>query len=159
MSKLSKFFLCVTLCELVGLAATPITMNAITTWYATLEKPAFTPPNWVFGPVWTIMYFLMGVALYYVWTKKIKSKKITKKKAYLYFSLQLLFNFLWSVIFFGLHSPLFALLDIVILLIFITLTIKAFFTISQQAGALMLPYLLWVMFATMLNGAIVLLNP
>lgn len=158
MSKLSKFFLSVTLCELVGLVALPITQNAIPTWYAMLEKPVFSPPNWVFGPVWTLLYLLMGIALYYVWTKKLKGKKATKKTAYIYFFLQLFFNFLWSLIFFGLHSPLFALLDIIVLLFFITLTTKAFFKISNIAGILMLPYLLWVIFATVLNAAIVLLN-
>lgn len=158
MSKLSKFLISITLCELIGLAATPITMSAIPVWYASLIKPSFSPPNWVFGPVWTILYFLMGFALYLIWTTKGKTKKKQKKEAYYYFFLQLFCNFLWSWIFFGLRSPLFALLDIVALLLFITLTTRAFFKISQQAGILMLPYLLWVLFAAILNAAIVLLN-
>jgi translocator protein len=160
MNKVSKFFASIAGCELVGVLATPFTINAIPTWYATLTKPPFSPPNWIFGPVWTILYFLMGVAFYKLWIYKPKKKEKRQKQIALrLFCAQLFFNFIWSWIFFGIHSPLFALLDIVILLYLIVLTTKAFFKLSQTAGILMLPYLLWVFFATFLNAAIVLLNP
>lgn len=132
------------------------TFPAIPTWYATLEKPFFSPPNWLFGPVWTILYLLMGIALYLVWsapdTKSLKRRGIT-----LFFA-QLVLNTCWSIVFFGLQSPLFALIVIIALWILILLTLKSFLKVSKVAGWLLVPYLAWVSFATLLNAAIVYLN-
>jgi len=144
-------------CELVGVAATPFTLSAIPTWYQYLNKPFFSPPNWVFGPVWTILYFLMGVAAYMVWIKDLRKKQV--KIALSFFLTQLVFNFFWSILFFGLHSPILGLIDIVILWILIFIAITKFHKISQTAAYLMIPYLLWVSFASLLNLSIVLLNP
>lgn len=156
MKDFSKLMISVVGCELVGLLSAPFTIASISTWYPGLIKPAFSPPNWIFAPVWTALYFLMGESLYLVWIKGVKNKEI--KIAIYYFSVQLLFNFLWSVIFFGLHQPLFAFIDIIALLAAIVLTMMKFSRISKTALYLLIPYLLWVSFAAILNGAIVLLN-
>ncbi|MBP9718915.1 MAG: tryptophan-rich sensory protein [Candidatus Levybacteria bacterium] len=152
----SKFLISIIGCELVGILSTPFTISAISTWYIFLNKPPFSPPNWVFGPVWTILYFLMGISAFLVWRKGLKNKKV--KKALFYFLLQLFFNFLWSLLFFGLHSPLLGLLDIIVLLVSIVITLVAFYRVSKIAAYLLIPYLLWVSFATILNLSIVLLN-
>lgn len=157
MAKTIKFFLSVILCEMVGLLSTPFTIQAIPTWYIHLNKPFFSPPNWVFGPVWTILYFLMGLSLYLIWIKKVKIKK-QKTLALRYFWIQLLLNFSWSILFFGLHSPLLGLIDIVLLWMMIFMTIKAFLPISKNAAYFLIPYLLWVTFASLLNLAIAILN-
>lgn len=156
MKDIQKLIVCVVGCELVGIAATPFTTASIQTWYAFLNKPSFSPPNWIFGPVWTILYFLMGISAFLLWKKGLKNKKV--KRALTYFSMQLFFNFLWSLLFFGLHNPLLGLVDIVLLLISIVLTSITFYKISKVASYLLIPYLLWVSFATLLNLSIVLLN-
>lgn len=138
-----------------GLGAVFTTAN-IPTWYASLTKPAFSPPNWLFGPVWTLLYLMMGVALYLIWTSQ--GKKALKTWALQCFGFQLIFNFFWSVVFFGLRSPQLGLLDITALWLLIALTIQAFGKISKTARWLLIPYLAWVSFATLLNAAIVLLN-
>lgn len=143
-------------CELVGLASTPITTAAIPTWYAGLNKPFFNPPNWIFAPVWTTLYFLMGLAAYLVWKKGINHKKV--KTALILFCIQLASNFLWSVLFFGLHSPLLGLIDIVLLIGTLLLTIIAFNNVSRTAAALLLPYLAWTIFAGVLTASIFVLN-
>lgn len=157
MRNIRKFIFSVIGCELVGIISTPFTIAAIPTWYVSLTKPSFSPPNWIFGPVWTVLYFLMGVSAFLIWRKGFKQKKV--KKALGYFLLQLLFNFLWSPLFFGLHAPLLGLVDIVLLLVFLVLTILSFHKLSKVAAYLLVPYLLWVSFATILNISIVLLNP
>lgn len=151
-----KLIVSIVSCELVGIAATPFTVSAVTTWYPTLNKPSFSPPNWIFAPVWTILYFLMGVSLYLVWSKGLKEKKA--KIALYFFGAQLFFNFLWSFLFFGLRSPILALVDIVALWILIAITIFKFFPISKTAAYLLIPYILWVSFAAFLNLSIVILN-
>ena len=156
MKNFSKLALSVIGCELVGILSTPFTISSIPTWYAGLIKPFFSPPNWVFAPVWTILYFLMGVAVYLVWKENIKKKKV--KIALYYFLGQLFLNFLWSVIFFGLHQPFLAFIDIVLLLIMIAITMREFNKVSKTAMYLLIPYLLWVCFATLLNISIVILN-
>lgn len=144
-------------CEMVGLLATPVTISAIPTWYAHLNKPFFSPPNYVFGPVWMILYFLMGLAFYLVWQKGTKDK--TVRVALAIFGLQLALNLLWSLIFFGGRAPFLAFIEIIILWATIALTTVKFFKISRTAAYLLIPYLLWVSFAAILNGAIVFLNP
>ncbi len=156
-SKFLKFAVAVIGCELVGALATPFTLSAIPTWYSTLNKPAFSPPNWVFGPAWTTLYFLMGVSAYLIWQKGPKKKQV--KEALAYFLAQLFFNFIWSILFFGLRSPILGLIDILILWVLIVMTIIKFYRLSKPAAYLLIPYLLWVSFATILNISIVLLNP
>ncbi|MEX0896357.1 MAG: TspO/MBR family protein [Patescibacteria group bacterium] len=143
-------------CELVGILGTPFTVSAIPTWYAALDKPVFAPPNWIFGPTWTVLYFLMGVSFYLIWKQGLKNKQV--KTATLFFLAQLGLNFIWSPIFFGLQSPLLGLLVIVALLVMIILTMQKFFSLSKVAFYLLIPYVLWVSFATLLNAAIVVLN-
>ena len=158
MQKFFKFLVSVIGCELVGIAATPFTLSAIPTWYQTLNKPIFSPPNWVFGPVWIILYFLMGLAVYLIWTSKTTNQKL-RQVGLKFFSIQLGLNFLWSIFFFGLHSPILGMIDITILWILILITIIKFFKISKTASYLLIPYLLWVSFASLLNLFIILLNP
>lgn len=151
---LLKLSLSVSLCLGAGILGSIFTFSAPPagglTWYATLNKPAFSPPNWIFGPVWTVLYVLMGISLYLVWTKK---------KVPSVFWIQLILNALWSIIFFGMTNPILALVDIAVLWIAIVLTIKAFSKINKLAGNLLIPYLIWVSFASILNLAIVMLNP
>lgn len=156
MSKVTKFLLAVVGCELVGIATTPIAMAAIPAWYADLEKPFFSPPNWVFGPVWTTLYFLIGVSLFLIWQSKGNKKE--KTTALTYFAIQLVLNLLWTPIFFGLQSPIFGLITILLLVFFIIRTMQSFMKISPIAAWILIPYLLWVSFATLLNASIVFLN-
>ncbi len=156
MNKYVKLVISVVLCELAGIATTPITITAINSWYKALNKPSFSPPNWVFGPVWTILYLLMGISAFLIWEKGLKKKGV--KQALIYFLIQLVCNFIWSLLFFGFYSPLAAFIDIVILWIAIFLTIKKFHPISKAASYLLIPYLLWVSFAAILNLSIVMLN-
>lgn len=151
-----KLIISVVGCELVGLLGTLFTISSILTWYASLNKPSFSPPNWIFGPVWTLLYFLMGVSFYLIWKKDFKKKKV--KIASMFFASQLALNFLWSPVFFGLRAPLLALIIIIILWVLIFLTIKKFYFLSKWAAYLLVPYLLWVTFATILNASIVVLN-
>ena len=143
-------------CLFVGFAGSIATSPSIPTWYATLQKPIFSPPNFVFAPVWTILYIFMGIAAYLVWKKGLKKKTVIF--ALKLFLLQLTLNFLWYIIFFGFHLPLLALGEIILLWIVISMTTKVFFRIDMYAGLLFIPYLLWVSFATVLNTSIVLLN-
>ena len=156
MKHFSKLIISVVACELVGLVITPFTIASIPTWYQTLNKPFFSPPNWVFGPVWTALYFLMGVSAYLVWENGLNNKQV--KTALVFFIMQLTFNFLWSVIFFGLHLPFVALIDIIALWLAILITIIKFNKLSKPAAYLLIPYILWVSFATLLNLSIVVLN-
>lgn len=145
--------------EVVSLAAGGIgslaTVSNIPTWYAALEKPFFNPPNWVFGPVWTILYLLMGYSLYLIWTAPYAG---SKKWAYVTFGIQLVLNTMWSLVFFGLHAPWSGVIIIVLLLASIAATIKLFWPISKTAAYLLLPYVAWVTFATCLNTAVAWLN-
>jgi tryptophan-rich sensory protein len=138
-----------------GVIASLFSSNAKTI-FAQLSKPSFAPPSSLFMPVWTILYILMGIAFYRVWAKGINERGV--KRALYYFILQLIFNVMWSVFFFslGLHAAAFV--DIIILFIYILITTVKFLRIDKAAGFLMLPYLLWVIFAGALNLAIALLN-
>lgn len=156
MKNIAKLAISVIGCELVGILGTPFTTSAIPTWYAGLNKPFFAPPNWLFGPAWTLLYFLMGVAFYLIWQHGWRNKKsqIARK----YFLIQLALNFIWSPVFFGLRSPLLGLIVILLMLVMIMLTIKKFYALSKPAAYLLIPYLLWVSFATTLNAGILVLN-
>ena len=152
--KIIKLLLSIGFCLGAGILGSFFTISSIPTWYQTLNKPIFSPPNWIFGPVWTILYILMGISLYLVWISKSKLKQNAVKL----FLTQITLNALWSVIFFGLKNPILALLDIILLWATIFLTIKTFAKIKKLASNLLIPYLLWVTFATILNFSIVLLN-
>lgn len=157
--KLYKLLASFILCFLAAALGSVFTTSQIPTWYATLHKPPFNPPNWIFGPVWTLLYALMAVSLYLVWTQKIPKSRISEKKESIqYFILQLIFNVLWSVVFFSLHAPLAAFMVIIALWVFIYGTIHTFSKINPLAGQLLYPYLLWVSFASILNLSVVLLN-
>jgi translocator protein len=155
MKNWQKLVISVIGCEAVGLLGTPFTMKAIQEWYAFLNKPFFSPPNWLFGPVWTILYLMMGVAIYLIWKEKLTKRTELAKKLFL---IQLGLNFIWTPIFFGLRSPLMGLIVIVAMWFMILLTIKKFLTINKLAAYLLVPYLMWVSFATILNLAILILN-
>jgi len=150
-----KLVVSIILCQIAGLLGALFTTPAIPTWYATLKKPFFNPPNWIFSPVWISLFILMGISLFFVWRRTDHPKfKIT----FFFFFVQLIFNVLWSIAFFGLKSPLLGLIDIILLWIAILLTIQNFLKISKFAGVLLIPYLLWVSFAALLNFSLWLLN-
>ncbi|MCD8507484.1 tryptophan-rich sensory protein [Candidatus Woesebacteria bacterium] len=156
MKDLSKLIFSVVVCELVGIIGSVFTVSAIPTWYATLNKPFFAPPNWLFGPVWTLLYFLMGVSFYLLWRQGWTKKSV--RTARNYFLLQLGLNFLWTPIFFGLRSPLLALLVMSALWAAIIMAMLKIYRVSRMAAAILLPYLFWVSFAAALNAGIVVLN-
>jgi tryptophan-rich sensory protein len=144
-----KFILCILITESAGMFGSLVTFPSVKTWYLTLVKPSFNPPSWVFGPVWTTLFFLMGVALYLVWAKKANL---------FWFWIQLILNILWSFLFFGLHSPWLAFYEIIFLWIAIFMTILKFWVYDRKAGILLLPYLAWVSFASFLNFSVARLN-
>ncbi len=150
----------VVLSELAGLAGSVFTASAIPVWYAGLIKPAFNPPSWIFGPVWTLLYALMGIAAFLVWDRGRTRPALRRmaRAALVIFIMQLALNVAWSAIFFGAHSPAGAFADIVLLWFAILWTIIAFARISRPAAYLLVPYLLWVSFAAYLNYAIWMLN-
>lgn len=139
----------------VGYSAGIFTSQKIETWYTLIKKPVFNPPNWIFGPVWSVLFFLIGCSLYLVWNTK---TQIRKTKAISIFFLQLIFNFLWSFLFFYFESPSLAFIEIVILIILIILNQYYFYPINRLSAKLLYPYLFWVVFAAILNGSIVYLN-
>lgn len=154
MSKIWKFIIAVVGAEAVGSLGVIFTSSNITTWYATVNKASFNPPNWLFGPAWTILFFLMGWAFYLVWTNSAKNKS----RAYGVFAIQFVLNILWSAIFFGLKLPEWAFLEIILLWLAIIWTILEFHKISKPAAWLLVPYLLWVTFASVLNYYVWILN-
>jgi translocator protein len=153
-NKIVIFVLCISIPFLAGFIGSFFTMDAIPTWYAGLNKPDFNPPNWIFGPVWSLLYLLMGVSLYLIWNSEDKSKKF----AIWVFATQIILNTLWSILFFGMQNPLIAFIEIIILWIVIALNIFLFFKINKVAGILLVPYILWVSFASFLNYSIMILN-
>ena len=146
----------IVLCQLAGVIGSVFTFSSIPNWYAGINKPDFNPPNWVFGPVWTSLYTLMGVSLYIVWSKGLKNKKA--RTALIAFGAQLVLNSLWSVLFFGLQNPFLAFVEIILLWVAILISLVLFYRISKTAGLLLVPYLLWVSFAALLNFSIWQLN-
>jgi benzodiazapine receptor len=143
--------------ELAGVLGGLATASAIPTWYATLAKPAWTPPNWVFGPVWTLLYALMGIAAARVWIRHRRTS--AGKRSLALFGAQLAMNAAWPVLFFGLRAPGAALVAIVVLWAVIGTLILRWWPLEQAAAFLLIPYLAWVTFATALNAAILHLNP
>jgi tryptophan-rich sensory protein len=132
------------------------TAKAIPTWYRTLEKPAFNPPDWLFGPAWTTLYVLMGIAAFLVWSRGLGAPGV--RLALAVFLVQLVLNAVWSVLFFGLRSPLAGFVEIIVLWLAILASVVLFFRVSSAAGILLLPYIAWVTFAAVLNAAILTLN-
>jgi tryptophan-rich sensory protein len=156
MNKTSRIILTTVGTLIIGSASGLLTADAIGTWYAALQKPSFNPPNWVFGPAWTILYILMGIGMGLIWTSTAPANSI--RNAWIIYGVQLGLNVLWTLIFFGLRQPTWALVEIVLLWLAIVWTIRTFLPIHRAAGYLLIPYLLWVSFASLLNGAIVALN-
>lgn len=152
-----KLLISIVACQCAGIIGSIFTTPAIPTWYAALEKPFFNPPNWLFAPAWVTLYLLMGIAAFLIWRKGLEQKGV--KSALVIFLVQLVLNALWSVVFFGLQSPLYGVVVILALWVVILLTIIRFFRLSTAAGSLMLPYILWVSFAAVLNVSILVLNP
>ncbi len=155
-NNVSKLAISIAISELAGIIGSVFTMPSVTNWYVGIAKPAFNPPAWVFGPVWTTLFALMGIAAFLVWRKGLKRRDV--KIALSIFIGQLVLNTLWSIIFFGLHSPGGALVEMVFLWLAIAATIIAFARISKPAAWLLLPYILWVSFAAYLNYSIWILN-
>ena len=142
--------------QLFAIAGALFTETGLNSWYNLIEKPAFNPPNWVFGPVWTILYILMGISAFLIWRQKLDKKEI--RFALLIFIFQLALNLFWSFIFFGLENPGIALTEIISLWFAILATIIAFYQINKVAAYLLIPYILWVSFAAFLNYSIWNLN-
>jgi benzodiazapine receptor len=151
-----KLIVSIVACEGAGGIGSVFTRKAISTWYATLKKPAFTPPNSVFGPVWVTLYALMGVAVFMLWHEGLAQECV--RIAFIVFWVQLVLNILWSVVFFGRRSPLGGMVVILLLWAAILLTIIKFFAVSNVAGGLLIPYLVWVSIAANLNIRIWILN-
>lgn len=163
MRKAIQLVVSVAVSELAGIIGAAFTASSIPTWYAGLIQPAQSPPAWIFGPVWTILYALMGISLFLVWERhsdipqNVGMSYQFKWAAGMFF-IQLTLNTLWSIFFFGLHSPALAFLDIILLWLAILATMILFYRISKSASYLFLPYILWVSFASYLNYAIWMLN-
>ena len=156
MSNAIKLILSVAVPLAVGGLSGFATARGVDTWYPTLAKPSFNPPAWVFGPTWTLLYVLMGVALFLVWRQGLDTQGV--KLALTVFAVQLVLNALWSIIFFGMQSPAWAFVEIILLWLAIVATLWAFWRVMPAAGWLLVPYLAWVSFAAVLNGSIWILN-
>ena len=153
---LSRLAICVGAVLLASAVGSFATVRAIPTWYKGLAKPSFNPPEWLFGPAWTVLYLMIAVAAWLVWKQGIGAAGV--KLALVVFLVQLILNTLWSILFFGLRSPLAGLVDIIVLWLAILATVVLFFRVSMPAGILLLPYIVWVSFAALLNAAILRLN-
>ena len=151
-----KLIICILICQSVGIFSALATASQNNVWFNQLILPFWQPPSYLFAPVWTILYFLMAISLWIIW--KSDTDEIIKNQACLIFALQLFLNFWWSILFFNIHSPEFAFFDIVLMLIVIGITIFRFSRISKTAAWLLVPYILWVCFATILNFRIIQLN-
>jgi benzodiazapine receptor len=157
MNKFTKILIFVATCLAVNYLSGTVTRSSVTTWFPTLIKPSFNPPAWVFAPVWSFLYIIMGVAAGRVWSH-IDFKREEVRNALIFFIIQLTLNAAWSLVFFGLKNPLLALIEIVLLWLMIYETYIKFAKIDKIAGYLFIPYLLWVSFATVLNASIWWLN-
>ena len=156
MGPLAELLVCVLLLLSVGGLGAMATYPNIASWYAGLVKPSWTPPNALFGPVWTALYLMMAVSLWRVWRRR---RQVALSGPLGVFGCQLVLNAAWSWLFFAWHRPDWAMGDILLLWIFILITIRRFYVIDRWAARLLIPYLAWVSFATALNAAIVVLNP
>jgi len=157
MNKYIKLIISICIPLLIGFLGSAFTTSSISTWYPELNKPVFNPPSWIFGPVWTLLYIMIGISIYLVWVSKEKNKKM-KKKTFFIFGIQLFLNFIWSILFFGNQLIGLAFVDIILLGIAIIFNIYFCYKISKNSAYLLIPYLLWVSFASVLNFAIFILN-
>jgi len=146
-----KLIVCVLICQVIGFAGNIATIPALS-WYSTIQKPFFTPPDWIFIPVWTLLYTLMGISLYWVWERGLNRTALSL------FVIQLILNGIWSNLFFGLKNIFYSLVEIFILWFAILLTIISFYRIDRKAGLILIPYLIWVSTAIILNYYIWILN-
>ena len=156
MKSIYKLIISILIPLAVGAVSGFFTSSSVNTWFKTLNKPSFNPPSWVFAPVWTTLYIMMGISFYIIWKSHAKLEK--RYTGYTYYWLQLALNFLWSFLFFYFNRPDLALVDIIILFIMIASTIISFRKVSKTAAWLLAPYLCWVAFATALNFEIWRLN-
>jgi benzodiazapine receptor len=155
--EIGKLIVSILVCQAAGIIGSLVTTANIPTWYASLNKPFFTPPNWLFGPVWITLYTLMGISLFLIirdgWHQP------EKRRGLYFFGAQLFLNSLWSILFFGLQSPLLGVMGIIPMWILILLTILEFRKTNRTAAWLLVPYICWVTIATALNIGVWLLNP
>jgi translocator protein len=156
LSSKAKLIISIILCLGGGLLSGFFSQSGLGTWYASINKPSWNPPSSLFGPVWTTLYILMGIALWTIW--KSETPENQKNKALLIFGIQLFLNFIWSILFFKLESPSWALVDIILMVVTIITTIFVFADISKKAAWLLVPYICWVSFATILNYTIWSIN-
>ena len=156
MNNVAKLIVAVAVPVVIGGLSGFATARGVSTWYPTLVKPSFNPPDWVFGPAWTLLYLMMGLAAYLVWRQGIDAGGV--KVALAVFVVQLALNALWSILFFGMRQPGSALVEIIVLWIAIGATIWFFWRVVPAAGMLLLPYWAWVSFATVLNASLWWLN-
>lgn len=155
MKNILKLIVSVVISQAAGAIGSLFTVQNIPTWYAGLNKPSFNPPNYIFGPVWITLYFMMGVAFFLVWKN---SGKFDIKVPAILFIVQLVLNALWSILFFGMKNPMLGFFEIIILWVFIVLCVIKFYPVSKIAAWLLIPYLLWVSFASVLNFKLWMLN-
>lgn len=151
-----KLVIAIALPLVVGGLSGYATSGGVSTWYPTLVKPPFNPPAWIFGPVWTLLYITMGVAAFLVWRQGLAAEGV--RLALAVFIIQLALNGLWSILFFGLQAPGWALVEIILLWLAIAATLVLFWRVVPAAGLLLIPYLAWVSFATVLNASLWWLN-
>ena len=156
LKRIGKLVIAIIFCQIAGAIGAIFTMPAINNWYAGITKASFNPPNWIFLPAWTILFTLMGISLFLIAEKGIKEKKVNAAIAF--FAIQLILNIVWSLLFFGLKKPMFAFFEIILLWLAILGTIIKFYPISKKAAWLLVPYLLWVSFAAILNFFVWQLN-
>jgi translocator protein len=156
MTNVIKLIASILICQSAGILGSLFSIPGVRDWYDTLKKPSFTPPGWLFGPVWAVLYTLMGISAYILWRKGLNNRDI--QVALIVFLVQLVLNALWPMLFFGLHSPLAGFIEIIALWASVVLCIIFFARISPLAALLLVPYLLWVSFATILNGGFFVLN-
>ncbi|MFX1450613.1 MAG: TspO/MBR family protein [Promethearchaeota archaeon] len=155
--QLLQLILCIILCQIAGIIGSFSTAPAIATWYQFLNKPSFTPPPWLFAPVWISLYTLMGIATFLIWNKGLD--ELNNKIGIIFFSIQLVLNALWSIVFFGFKSILGGLILLITLDIAVIITTVMYFKVYKIAGALLIPYIIWLSIATALNYSIWVLNP
>ncbi|WP_309609962.1 TspO/MBR family protein [Flavobacterium sp.] len=151
-----KLFICIVICQAIGIISGLIAATNNNVWFESLQKPSWNPPGYLFGPVWTFLYLLMSISLWIVWKSNMNEK--IKDQATLIFALQLFLNFWWSILFFKFQSPLFAFIDIIFMIILIFISISRFSKFSKLAAWLLVPYISWVCFAAILNYKIMVLN-
>ncbi len=156
MNNILKLVIAIAIPLIVGSTSGFFTITGVESWYQTIQKPSWNPPSWIFGPVWTSLYIMMGIALFLIWKSPLSSD--VKRTAILLFAIQLVLNFFWSFIFFNQHQIGWAFVEIIALWLFILLTIFAFAKINTTAAWLLVPYISWVSFASILNFTIWKLN-